>query len=298
MSNQHDSNFKQLMAERSFFEPFIKTYLPKEIVDRIDWDSMQLYKMGGKHREKKTQREFESDVIYLANLEHQDAFIWLHSEHQASPDRLMPLRIINYQAAELLSYAKQNPGKGLPGIVTLIYHQGERPWPHCIDFQDLFQEPEFAIKYFGKPILVDLPAISDQALRAHQNIGPVEMILKHIRQKDFEQKMRLILSELCTVNDSSREIVLRYVIEVADVPERQLLETAIECLPKDKEAIMTVGEQLIARGVQQGIYEGERNKACDFARKLILKGLSLDEISELTELSLMEIRQIERSLIH
>ena len=54
MSNHHDIHFKQLMAERSFFEPFIKTYLPTELLSKIDWNSIELYRMGGTHTEQNT----------------------------------------------------------------------------------------------------------------------------------------------------------------------------------------------------------------------------------------------------
>ena len=210
----------------------------------------------------------------------------------------MALRVINYQTAELLAYAKQNPGKQLPGIMTLIYHQGEKPWPYSLDIQDLFAEPELAMKYFAKPILIDLPAISDEELKQHSHIGPVEMILKHVRQKNFEQQMRVIFPTLQTVDDKSRKIVLKYLIEVADVPELELLETAKECLPKDKGLIMTVAERLIERGMQQGMQQGMRQGVLETAKKMLLKGFKVGSVQECTGLAAEALVKLKKEILH
>lgn len=119
----------------------------------------------------------------------------------------MVLRIIHYQTAELLAYAKQNPNQKLPSIITFIYHQGEKPWPYSLAVADLFAEPELAMRYFGKPILIDLPATSDEVIKAHQSIWPVEMILKHVRRKDFKKGLRLMLSALQSVDSRTRRTV-------------------------------------------------------------------------------------------
>ena len=314
MANQHDNNFKQLMAERSFFEPFIKTYLPPELLNRIDWESVSLYKMGGSHIEENTQKEFEADVIYLAKLDGRDAFLWLHCEHQGAPDKMIVLRVINYQSAELLSYAKQNPGKDLPAIVTLIYHQGEKPWPYSLNIADLFAEPELAMKYFAKPILIDLPSISDEELKRHRNIGSVEMVLKYIRRKDFGQRMQMVMSELHTVDDNSRKIVIRYLIQVADVSEAELFETAKKCLPQDKELIMTVAEQIgkryfhegmeqgvqqgMERGVQQGMEQGMELEKFQIAKNMLEEGFSLQVVERTTKISHDLMLKLKRETQH
>lgn len=294
------------MQERSFFEPFMKTYLPEEIQNRMDWGTLELYKMCGTHQEDKTKQTFESDIIYLANLGKEPSMLWLHSEHQSRSDYFMPLRIINYQTAELLSFTKANPGKKLPAIVTIIYHQGKRPWSHSLEMKDLFAEPELAIRYFGHPILVDLPRLSDQALLSHYNIGPVEMVLKHIRNTHFEKNMRVILSELRTADDKPRRIVLKYLIEVADAPREKLLIMARQCLTHDKELIMTVGDQLRAegmelgmqRGLHQGMHQGIKQEKENLAINLLLEGFDPPLISKLTKLPAGIIEKLQSTLQH
>ncbi len=289
--NNHDSNFKQLMANRGFFEAFIKTYLPENILSKMDWNSIKLYKMGGTHVELNTNKEFESDVIYLANIDGKENMLWFHCEHQSTPDRTMPLRVLHYQTAELLSYAKQNPSnERLPAIVSIIYHQGEKPWPYSLSIKDQFVDPALAMEYFGNPLLIDLPAISDEELKKHQNIGPVEIILKHVRQKDFERKLRIMISSLQTVDYNSKEIVLRYILDFIDMPRGEFIKTIGECLPEDMELAMSLSERLLQQGAEARNFE--------IARSMLAKGLDERLIEELTKLSKADLSNLKKETKH
>ena len=291
MSGIHDNNFKALMEERSFFEPFVKIYLPKELLDKIDWKSICVHKMSGEHEEAKTQKEFASDVMYMAKIGQADSFIWIHAEHQSTPDKLMGLRIINYQAAELLAYAKQNPKKKLPTIITFIYHQGKSPWSKSLKIEDLFAEPDLASQYFGRPILIDLPAMSDETLQQHKEIGPVEVVLKHVRQKDFNKHLKKDLCKLKPVRDSSRRLVLQYMLKFADMEPRKFAKVVGECIPRDREIIMSVAERLKAEGRAEAEASWHQ-RMLSMAKKLLMKGLGIKEVSEMTELPLSEIRHL------
>ncbi len=57
--------------------------------------------------------------------------------------------------------------------------------------------------------------MSDEALKNHQNIGPVEVILKYVRQKakTLELKFPELVADLDAVDDMSKVIVLKYVVD-------------------------------------------------------------------------------------
>ena len=303
MSNLHDRTFKELVKQRSFFEPFIKTYLPKGLLKRLDWRSVKFYKMGGRHLEDNTHNEFEADVIYLAEIGGKTSFIWLHAEHQSTPDKYIVLRVVNYQSAELLTYARQNPNKPLPMIVTILYYQGKNPWGHSLNLKDLFAEPNLAMKYFARPILVDLPATSDKELMQHQEIGPIEVILKHVRRKDFGKGLNGFVAGLRTVDGQSRKTVLRYLIQVADVSGPEWIKIADQCLPgKDKEFIVTAAEQWMAegmqQGMQQGIQQGMETERLAIAKSLLLRGAGSDFVAESTGLLLDLVLKLQQEITH
>ena len=88
--------------------------------------------------------------------------------------------------------------------------------------------------------------------------------------------------------------MLKYLIEVADVPELELLETAKECLPKDKGLIMTVAERLIERGMQQGMRQG----VLETAKKMLLKGIKVGSVQECTGLAAEALVKLKKDILH
>jgi len=51
-------------------------------------------------------------------------------------------------------------------------------------------------------------------------------------------------------------------------------------------------QQGIFKGKQEGFYEGERRKALSTAKKLKQKGLTIQEIAEVTDLSVEEVEKL------
>ncbi len=305
MRNHHDQLFKQLMTERSFFEGFAKSYLPEELLGQIDWNAIELHKMSGSHIEDKTNRSFEADVVYLFKnqkinkeknrVQKRAVFLWLHCEHQTTPDKNMILRVIHYQTAELLAYAKQNPHRKLPGIVTFIYYQGKNPWSHSLEVRDLFSEPLWAEKYFARPILIDLPALSDEILKKHSGIGVAELLLKHVRQKDFDKKIGELLPALKTVHDNQRSLLLKYVVQFTNLSKDSFIRLVQKALPQEEEQAMTLYENLI----QEGKQEGKQENSLEIARRMLLVGkFSNQTIQELTEISRKTLNNLKKEIRH
>ncbi len=215
--NYHDKTFQALMQQRTFALSFLQAHLPPDLQEQIDWNTLQLLRIDGKHIENAAASTICSDIVYLVNVNHEPAMLWTHIEHQSTPDRWMALRVLQYQVATLLSHARSNDLTKLPAIISIIYYQGKVPYPYPVDLPSLFIDQEVAVKYLGKPILVDLPGTPDQALLATPTIGGIEFLLKHIRKKGFEKFADTALKELKNIDDNIREIVLEHVLVVADL---------------------------------------------------------------------------------
>ena len=48
----------------------------------------------------------------------------------------------------------------------------------------------------------------------------------------------------------------------------------------------------IEQGVQQGLEQGEKRKALETARKMLKKGFSLEEVTDLTGLTISELKSL------
>jgi predicted transposase/invertase (TIGR01784 family) len=114
--------------------------------------------------------------------------------------------------------------------------------------------------------------------------------------------MRLDLFALQSMDDTTRRIMLQYLIKVADVSDQLLFDTAMECLPKDKEILMTVEDRILQRGVKQGIERGieqgiEQGKI-EMAKGMLLSGIDEQLILNISGLSHMDLLEIRRSIQH
>ena len=241
--NFHDQNFKSLMSESVFFRGFMKAYLPENLIIHLDCSTLEISKPDRKIFEPKTHKIFEADLVYC--LKNKDYLILIHIEHQSSPDKNMPFRMAHYQTAQIASYMKDIPHQeNPPEIISFIYYQGEKPWPYQTIFNNLSP---------GLICLIDLAAISDDALLSHESIGKIELLLKYIKHKDHKNKLEKILPGLQTCNDNVREILLKYLSSVTDFTEDEFLDLVNNCLPKDEGVAMTLMERLIQKGEKRGL---------------------------------------------
>ena len=139
-----------------------------------------------------------------------------------------------------------------------------------------------------------LPRIPDEELKNHQNIGPVEVILKYVKQEALALKFRELISDLHAVDDSSRVIILKYVIDLVDLSGEEIIEIIHTCLPESEGVAMNAREQWIQEGMQQGMQQNQE----DIARSMLLKGLNEELIQEITHLSAQKLNELKKKIRH
>lgn len=80
----------------------------------------------------------------------------------------------------------------------------------------------------------------------------------------------------------------------------EFIEAVAQSLSTDREAIMTIAQQLekigfekgIKHGMQRGMEQGMKASARNIARQLLLSGMEPAQISEITQLSAEELAQL------
>ena len=224
--------------------------------------------------------------------------LWTHYEHQARPEKFMPIRVAHYQCGKLLEYAKLNKCDKLPPIITVIYYQGIKPYIYPVELNALFSEPELAEQYFTKPILVDLPSLPDQEVESHPSIGAAELLLKHIRSQKFPQRYHGIIQKIAVLDDKTRHILIQYLIQRADLNEKLLFEAILDHLTRDKEIAMTVAEQISQRNIKQGMQQGMQQEKHQIAKNMLAHGLDSQLISNTTGLDLQAIAMLKKDMQH
>ena len=89
----HDKGYKALLSKRRNFIKFLRHFVKHEWVQLLDEESLELC-------DKEFIDDFfklmESDLIYTAKVDGRDAYFFVLTEMQSSPDNTMPYRIFKY----------------------------------------------------------------------------------------------------------------------------------------------------------------------------------------------------------
>ena len=89
----------------------------------------------------------------------------------------------------------------------------------------------------------------------------------------------------------SLELVVRYTLEISDVPDEALAGLlASELGAEAGETVMTTAEQLREQGIEQGIEQGLKEVVVN----MITKGYSDEQITEITNLSIKRIQILRK----
>ena len=248
----HDHLFKAAMTDIRVAREFFETYLPKDILERVDLNYLEL---SPNSYIDKALKGSASDVLYKTRIDGKPAYLLL-LEHQSTPDPLMPFRLIQYMCRAWDNHLDQTQEKELPLIIPIVFYHGRQPYTYSRDIRDLITAPKDLIeKYLFAPFqLVDTHAISDETLRKQHWFGTMAFFMKHVFARDFLPYLKEALSILHQLEQSEGSnfvvTLLNYVVTTAEINVETLIETVKEGLSTSTgEQIMTAAEQLMQRGI-------------------------------------------------
>lgn len=262
VNSPHDKLFKVAMKDIRVAREFFESYLPEEIRSMVDLNQLELCPNSYIDEELKGSA---SDILYKTVIGKEPAYLFLLAEHQSSPDRLLPFRLIKYMIRIWDEHISQNKSKKLPLIIPIVFYHGRTPYIYSCDFRDLIAAPQDLIeKFLFAPFhLVDTHEIPDETLREQQWFGTMAFFMKHIFERDFLPYLKEALFTLHRLEQSkgSNLVVnlIHYVITTTEINIEKFIETVKDGLSTSTgEQIMTTAEQLIQRGMQRGKLQGEQ----------------------------------------
>jgi predicted transposase/invertase (TIGR01784 family) len=178
----HDALFKRIMENDIAAREFLSEYLPAEVREIVDLDSIKVQKES--YIEPNLTKRL-SDIVYKVNTrDKRDAFIYVCAEHQSSVDQLMAFRLWRYT---LLLAERHIKDKGkLPLIFPLVVYSGTAKYTAPRNLWALFEYPELAKKLLAEDHgLVDLQAMPDDEIARKKHIALFEFVMKHINMRDM-----------------------------------------------------------------------------------------------------------------
>ncbi|MBA3215533.1 Rpn family recombination-promoting nuclease/putative transposase [Salmonella enterica] len=306
----HDALFKQFLMHPDTARDFLDIHLPAEIRGICDLDTLRL---ESSHFVEESLKEQYSDVLYSVKMQGTSGYIHILIEHQSTADKKMAFRMMRYAIAAMYRLLKDENGP-LPLVVPLLFYQGKTsPYPLSMNWLDMFALPELARRIYSEPFpLVDITVIPDDDIMQHRRIALLELLQKHIRQRDLmillERLVTLISAEYTT--ESQLNALLNYMVQRGHTDQPTVFYRELANRLPQEESMMTLAEWFEEQGMQKGKQEGKQEGMLEgkregkregkneerrnIARRMLESGMSREAVAQITTLTDDEIEQIIR----
>lgn len=293
----HDAIFRQMLTQKEVARDFLQLYLPAQFLRICDLDTLQL--TCGSFIEEDLRASY-SDILYSLQTQHGAGYIYALIEHQSSPDKLMAFRLIRYALAAMQRHLDAGHDT-LPLVVPILfYHGSASPWPHTLNWHHLFDDPKLASAlYSGDFPLVDLTVMPDNQIVRHQRMAMLELLQKHIRQRDLAELQPMLITLLAQgyLTETQINTLISYMLQAGTTEKPgPLIRELAKQSPRHKELLMTIAEWLEEKGRkkgrQEGLLEGRQELSRSIALKMLASGLDAAMIMEMTGLSQEELSSL------
>ncbi|WP_194205547.1 Rpn family recombination-promoting nuclease/putative transposase [Superficieibacter sp. 1612_C1] len=282
-STPHDAVFKQFLCHPDTARDFLDIHLPPALRKLCDLDTLALEPASFI---KKDLRAWHSDVIWSVNTSAGQGYIYVVIEHQSSPDRLMAFRLMRY-TMDVMQRHLDKGHQQLPLVVPMLFYHGvDSPYPHSLCWFDEFTDPAHARQLYTTPFtLVDITVTPDEQIMQHRRVALLELVQKHIRQRDLlvmaEQLASLLAMGYTT--HIQRETLFNYMARCGDAVDfSTFFRSLARRAPQHKEELMTIAERLHAAGWNDGKHEGRQEgrqeEALRIARTMLENGIDREAV--------------------
>ncbi len=304
IQNPHDRVFKVAMSQSAVAKAFFEAHLPPNIIANANWQTLEL--CAGSFISEELQQH-SSDILYRLQIADEETYLYTLVEHQSQADELMPFRLLEYMVKIWRQFISQQKTLKLPTIYPLIYYNGKQsPYPHSTALFDGFANPTSVQQILKQPFqLIDLTQIPDDALKQHKLAAALELIQKHIWDRDIGLLLNAMLNEKLwqkMLNEAPEHqgsqylnALLYYAVEIGEMQDPDLFfKNLVVAAPNDKYRgeIMTIAEQFKQIGRNEGLHKGMLLAA----EKLFKNGHGLKYVADITGLPESQLVQIQMGI--
>ncbi|WP_254846716.1 Rpn family recombination-promoting nuclease/putative transposase [Oceanobacillus sojae] len=280
---KHDRLTKKLIQE--FFEEFIEAFFPN-LHPHIDFSKVTFLEQEV-YLDYINGRKKEIDVLAEVKLNHQDKILHIHTEAQSTREADFPERMFLY-----FSYLYAKHRKPIQPIAVLSYNRKkDEPTQFKIDtptqevLQFNFLQLHLKKKNWREYIESDNPAaaalLSQMGYEEHERVQvKLEFLRMITRMKIDPAKMEFLYGYFETYLKLNKEEEAQMMEQMENLPE------------EEKDMVMQLPNSYFERGKEEGIEEGIKKRNQEIALELIARGMPIDQIAEITELSKEDIKKL------
>ncbi|MBJ9847167.1 MULTISPECIES: Rpn family recombination-promoting nuclease/putative transposase [Citrobacter] len=296
-STPHDAVFKKIMSYPEMARDFLDIHLPIALREICD---LQTLKLESTSFIEQDLRAYYSDVVWSLKTREGQGYIYCVIEHQSTAVQHMAFRLMRYATAAM-QYHLDAGNKTLPLVIPMLFYHGQQsPYPWSLNWLDEFDNPQLARQLYSEAFpLVDITVIPDDEIAQHRRVALLELMQKHIRDRDLMGLVDRLVSLLVTstANDSQLQTLFNYLLRYGDVSRAsEFIREVAERSPQHKEKLMTIAERLrqeghqnglqegIQQGLEQGVQKGTQEEALRIAHIMLEQGIDRDLVQLITGL--------------
>ena len=263
-SRPHDKYFRSVFSNPANAASLLRAYVPEALARTLKWSTLTL--LPGRFVSP-DWRDSETDL--LSSVEREPgatpvlAYVLL--EHQSSPDRWMPLRLLNYCVQIWLRWRNtEEDERGLPLIVPLVLYQGADPWQYDREFAELFANtaPEWRWVPRFEHLLIDQTEQSPESVpgAVSTRLAQIAMMaaFRQARHELLDMATRLMAELYRAAGFEEVAKHMEYVLATQpDEHRAAFVESLRRNVPGRGGEVMNYVEQMVERGRREGLQEGE-----------------------------------------
>ena len=225
----------------------------------------------------------------------------------------MAFRLMRYAIAVMQRHLDAG-NKQLPLVVPILFYHGRiSPYPYSMSWLQAFSDPELAARlYCGDFALVDVTVIPDDEIMQHRRMAILELLQKHIRQRDLVELLEPLVTLLFAGYTAKEQLkpLFNYMLQVGRTPSPHAFAQELSRRTSGyKEGMMRLAEWFeqngyqfffeqgeekgIEKGMKQGRLEGEQDAKRSLARKMLAKGFEHRAVAEITGLSKEDLADMD-----
>jgi hypothetical protein len=263
-SHPHDMIFRWVFSRVEHARGALRRLVGGALAAQLDWRSLRIE--PGTYVEE-SLRGSMSDLLFSVRYlgSRRRALLYLLWDHQRQPDRMMPLRLLNYGGRALHDYTQLHdaiPGY-VPTLIPILVYQGPGEWPGPFCLSELSALPDEP----APPVHVDLRMIvhslQDDSLPPEELTSLARTTFRLLRLAALGQ---LVIANAARIARWLEEVhdhhgygdyraLLEYIASAGR--DEGMIESIVEHTRDDvKESAMSTADYIHERGRAEGSKQG------------------------------------------
>jgi predicted transposase/invertase (TIGR01784 family) len=246
-----------------------------------------------------------ADVLYHIQFKKKPAYLYFLFEHKSWEPDFPGVQLLKNMIRIWETHVEHHKGtQKLPPIIPMLIYHGKYPWKVDTNFISLFDIPDTLTKYIPAFSfeLSDVSHMPEEKIKGDVELRIVLTAFRYIFHPDIMSRLKDIFKLFGELPDKTKfnqylEALLIYLASnIKDVKPEQLRDAVNEVLEEGGAMMSTVFQQILQKGEEIGVKEGEEKNKLKVALNCLIKGMDVHTIAEITDLPVERIELLKTAV--